>query len=111
MPLLRFVLLIVLVFMFLTVLRGLRIFLAAFLGRSTTGSRPPARREAEGRSHPPATQEGEMVRDPVCGTWIDRRLGLPARREGRTVPVCSEKCRAALEALPAPASDSEARAR
>ena len=99
MPLLRFVLLIVLVFMFLTVLRGLRIFLAAFLGRSTTGSRPPARREAE------------MVRDPVCGTWIDRRLGLPARREGRTVPVCSEKCRTALEALPAPASDSEARAR
>ena len=101
MPLLRFVLLIVLVFMFLTVLRGLRIFLAAFLGRPTPGSRPPA------------AQEGEMVRDPVCGTWVDRRLALPARREGqdRIVPVCSEKCRAALEAIPAPAGDSEARAR
>jgi YHS domain-containing protein len=99
MPLLRFVLLIVLVFMFLTVLRGLRIFLAAFLGKPAPGSRPPAPRD------------GEMIRDPVCGTWVDRRLALPARREGQVVPVCSEKCRAALEALPAQASDPEARAR
>ena len=98
MPLLRFVLLVVLVFMFLTVLRGLRIFLAAFLGRPT-GSRRPGRREAE------------MVKDPICGTWVDRRLALPAQREGQIVPVCSEKCRAALEALPAHASDPEARAR
>jgi YHS domain-containing protein len=101
MPLLRFVLLIVLAFMFLTVLRGLRIFLAAFL-------RPGG---SSARDGTPAVRDGEMVRDPICGTWIDRRLALPARRGGATVPVCSEKCRAALEALPAPASDSEARAR
>ena len=39
-----------------------------------------------------------MVRDPVCGTWIDRRLALAGMRAGRSVPVCSEKCRRALEA-------------
>ena len=41
-----------------------------------------------------------MVRDPVCGTWIDRRLALPAQRGGEAVAVCSEKCRRALEAAP-----------
>jgi hypothetical protein len=100
MSLLRFVLLIVLVFMFLTVLRGLRIFLAAFLGRPAPGS--------AGGSRPPAARQGEMVRDPICGAWFDRRLGLPARREGQPVLVCSEKCRTVLEA-PQPAGESRGR--
>jgi hypothetical protein len=101
MSLLRFILLVVLVFMFLTVLRGLRIFLAAFLGKPAPGAT---------RRGPPATGEGEMVRDPVCGAWFDRRLALPARREGQAVLVCSEKCRTALESLE-PAKGTEARAR
>ncbi len=84
---LRLVLVVILVFLFLTVLRGLRIFLAAFLRRPSAG---PAR--------PEARLEGEMVRDPVCGTWVDRRLALPVRRGSETVPVCSEACRKALEA-------------
>jgi hypothetical protein len=83
---LRLVLLVFVVFMFLTVLRGLRIFLHAFLGRPNSGVVRPG-----------GSREGEMVRDPVCGTWIDRRLALPGARAGETVPVCSEKCRAALE--------------
>ena len=42
-----------------------------------------------------------MVRDPVCGTWIDRRLALPVvRRGGETLSVCSETCRRSLEAAP-----------
>ena len=41
--------------------------------------------------------ESEMVRDPVCGTWIDRRLALSAGRNGNSVAVCSEKCLRALE--------------
>jgi hypothetical protein len=98
---LRFILLIVVVFMFLTVLRGLRIFLSAFLrpGGSAPGNRAPGGR--------PAIRDGEMVRDPVCGTWIDRRLAVTGRRAGENVLVCSEKCRANLEALDA----AEARAR
>ena len=86
----RVVLLLFALFLFLTVLRGLRIFLAAFLG----GTRPgPSSRARRG----PAL-EGEMVRDPVCGTWVDRRLALTGRRGSETVSVCSEDCRKALEA-------------
>ncbi len=40
---------------------------------------------------------GEMVRDPVCGTWIDRRLAVAGRSGGEWLPVCSEKCRLELE--------------
>lgn len=84
----RAVLLLFALFLFLTVLRGLRIFFAAVF-------RPP---QSRGAARPGATREGEMVRDPVCGTWIDRGLALTVRRGGETVAVCSEKCRKALEA-------------
>ncbi len=80
---LRIALLIFLVLAVLLVLRVLRVFAAAYL------SRPGGK--------PPGAVEGEMVRDPVCGTWIDRRLALAAKRSGEWVPVCSEKCRATAE--------------
>ena len=51
--------------------------------------------EGSRRQGPPV--EGEMVRDPVCGTWIDRRLALAGRRGAEWHPVCSEKCRRKLE--------------
>ena len=41
--------------------------------------------------------EAELVRDPVCGTWIDRRIALCGRSGGEAVPVCSETCRRLLE--------------
>jgi YHS domain-containing protein len=41
-----------------------------------------------------------MVRDPVCGTWIDRGLAVLVRRGAETVPVCSDECRRRLEAAP-----------
>jgi hypothetical protein len=93
--------------MFLTVLRGLRIFLAAFLRRPGVA---PGRHPREAAR----VRDGEMVRDPVCGTWVDRRLAVPARRAGEIVPVCSEACRASVEALEArggSGSGPEARAR
>ncbi len=84
----RVVLLLFALFMLLTVLRGLRIFFNAVrsAGRGAGGTRPPAPREQE------------MVRDPVCGTWIDRRLALSVQRGGETVAVCSAECRRSLEA-------------
>jgi hypothetical protein len=83
----RAVLLVFALFAFLVVLRGLRIFFEAVRrsGGSTRRSAPPPR-------------EADMIRDPVCGTWIDRRLAVPARRAGETVAVCSESCRRAIEA-------------
>jgi len=82
---LRFALVLILVFLALGTLRILRVLLASFFRR---GSLRGARREVP----------GEMVRDPVCGTWIDRRLALSGRQGGITVPVCSEECRNLLEA-------------
>lgn len=78
----RVALFLALVFLFLGLLRAARQWLAPRrTGRA--GTRP---------------KEAEMVRDPVCGTWIDRRLALTGRQRGQAVPVCSEKCRNLLEA-------------
>lgn len=78
----RFALYLALVFVVLGLLRIARLMLA---GHRATG-------RGRGRA-----VEGEMVRDPVCGTWIDRRLALAGTLGGEAVPVCSERCRRALE--------------
>ncbi len=77
----RIALFLVVLFLFLLVLRALRLFFAARSG-------PP------GQGTP---IEGEMVRDPVCGTWVDRRIAIAVRRGDEWLPVCSEKCRRKLE--------------
>ncbi len=82
---LRIAILIFVVLAVLLVLRVVRVLAASCHPRSGAG-RPPDAIEGE-----------EMVRDPVCGTWIDRRLALAARRSGEWVPVCSEKCRVEAE--------------
>jgi hypothetical protein len=82
---LRIAILLFVVFAVLLVLRVLRVLAAGHSPRPSAGG-------------PPGAIEGEMVRDPVCGTWIDRRLALAARSSGEWVPVCSEKCRTRAEA-------------
>lgn len=80
----RFALVLVAVFLFLGILRVLRFYLVG-----STGA---------GRRSGPGPREAEMIRDPVCGTWIDRRLAVLGRRGGEAVPVCSDNCRRRLEA-------------
>ena len=82
----RIAVLLFLVFVVLFALRVLRVVAESFL----SGRRPGQRTSA-------GAIEGEMVRDPVCGTWIDRRLAPAAKSAGEWVPVCSEKCRARLQ--------------
>lgn len=79
---LRVALFLFLILAALLALRLLRVFFSALAGPS------------RGRESRPEGEE--MVQDPVCGTWIDRRLALAGRRGGEWIPVCSEKCRAAL---------------
>lgn len=79
----RFALLVVLFFLALGMLRVLRLLLTA----------PPAK-----KPRAPRAVEGEMVRDPVCGTWVDRRLAVTGHRGGESVAVCSDDCRRRLEA-------------
>ena len=80
----RFALLVALAFLLLGVVRVARLSLAKWRSKSAARS-----------------VEAELVRDPVCGTWIDRRAALPGARRGETVPVCSEKCRRLLESASA----------
>jgi YHS domain-containing protein len=54
---------------------------------------PPGR----GIRREPRAPEQEMVRDPVCGAWIDRRVAIASVRDGQRVAVCSERCRRELE--------------
>jgi hypothetical protein len=81
----RIVLVLFLVFVALLILRALRAAVESYVA---------GRRASRGS---PGQIEGEMVKDPVCGTWIDRRLALAARSAGEWVPVCSEKCRERLQ--------------
>ena len=46
-----------------------------------------------------------LVRDPVCGTYIDQARALSLRRKGETHYFCSENCRTAFR------QESRARAR
>lgn len=82
---LRFALVLVLVFVALGLLRVIRGLLSSVLG---PGRPAEPRGEVAGR---------DMVRDPICGTWVDPRLALTGRRGSEAIPVCSEKCRVALE--------------
>ena len=81
----RLALVLFLVFVVLFVLRIVRVAFETYVASRRPGARPAGE------------IEGEMVKDPVCGTWIDRRLALAARSAGEWVPVCSEKCRARLQ--------------
>lgn len=81
---LRFAVILALLFLALGVLRLLRVFAVSLFAA-------PRRRESEGEE-----ASAELVRDPVCGTWVDRRLALTVSRAGKDVPVCSEKCRVRL---------------
>jgi hypothetical protein len=83
----KLLLYVLVLFFLLTVLRGFRIFFRAVFPKNEVP-----------RPGPRGVLEGEMVRDPVCGTWLDRRLAVAARRGAETVPVCSEDCRRRLEA-------------
>jgi YHS domain-containing protein len=40
---------------------------------------------------PPAARR--LVRDPVCGTFVDETLSIPFREEGELLHFCSPACR------------------
>jgi len=81
----RAVLILLLVFLVLMILRALRQLVSAWASRSGIARRS-------------APKEAQMLRDPVCGAWFDRRLAVSVRRGNQTVEVCSDGCRRRLEA-------------
>ena len=60
---------------------------------------------AASRPQAPLVKGVPLVRDPVCGTFVDQSRALTLRRKGETHYFCSENCRTAFQ------QESRARAR
>ena len=41
----------------------------------------------------PAQETGVMVKDPICGMYMDPRLAVCLDRGNKTIYFCSEKCK------------------
>ena len=69
---------------------ALRFVLGLFQGLAgSPGGAEPGRRAAGG----PAKIAGELVKDPVCATYIPRDSAIAARVGGETRYYCSVTCR------------------
>ncbi len=85
--LLRFVLL------FLLVMLALRAFWRVVAGVIDGATPPPARRQG------PPDRGVQMVRDPVCGTFLPPANAVSLMERGGAVQYfCSDKCREAYKA-------------
>lgn len=51
------------------------------------------RARSEARRTDKGNEVSDMVRDPVCGTYIAAREALTIRRGGRDIHFCSTECR------------------
>ncbi len=72
------------ILVFVLALWVLRRFLGSLLGEPL---RKPPRQEKMGGSG------GKMVRDPVCGMYMDPRLAVRVENKQGTFYFCSEECR------------------
>ena len=52
---------------------------------------------ATSRPQVPPTKSLPLVRDPVCGTYVDRGRALTLRRKGEVHYFCSDECRTAFQ--------------
>ena len=52
---------------------------------------------AAGQQRIPPQRGVPLVRDPVCGTFVDQSRALTARRGGTLHYFCSERCRGEYE--------------
>jgi YHS domain-containing protein len=65
-----------------------------FLGWLFREAATPAQQSAEASAtaHTPGTAR-RLVRDPVCGMYVDETLSIPLREQGELVHFCSTECR------------------
>ena len=71
-----------------------RSILSHLFGRSS-GSRARIHHDTRARGTPIKTFKREVLRDPQCGTYVDRELAVPAESSEGTLYFCSEECRRA----------------
>jgi YHS domain-containing protein len=51
-------------------------------------------------SHASGSPVGKMVKDPICGMYLDPRLAVSVQNKNETVYFCSEECRRKFTANP-----------
>ncbi len=73
------------VLLFLSALWFIQRALGFLLG---TPKRPPRQNPAQANE----TDANKMVRDPVCGMYLDPRLAVPLRQKKETFYFCSRDC-------------------
>ena len=49
--------------------------------------------EKEAQEKKKRVDSGEMVRDPVCGTYVDKDSAITVRNGEQTIHFCSYECR------------------
>ncbi len=67
------------------------VFLLWLLQRLLSKVLRPSRPNAEGQS--PAASPNNMVKDPVCGMYMDSRLAIRMEKRKETLYFCSEDCK------------------
>lgn len=78
-------------FWVLLLLLGIRVIVGWFSRfRREAGKPQPASSDAAGH---PGLVQGQVVRDPWCGTFVDRRIALPWQESQSTHFFCSAECR------------------
>jgi YHS domain-containing protein len=71
-------------------LRLLRVLFGSLLERR--GSSPQHATKGTASS-PPQKTARRLVRDPVCGMYVDEALSIPMREDGQLLHFCSLACR------------------
>jgi len=49
--------------------------------------------EKEAQEKKKRVDSGEMVQDPVCGTYVDKESAITVRNGDKTIHFCSYECR------------------
>jgi YHS domain-containing protein len=81
-------------------LRFLIIIVALWLLRRLLASvfgEPPKRPRGNSGSRP--VEAGQMVKDPVCGMYMDPRLAVQLQSRGGSFYFCSKECREKFRTL------------
>ena len=73
------------------IVRILALALIVWLIRSFLASITGSGKARSGKS--PVEETGVMVKDPVCGMYMDSRLAIRLDRQGKLVYFCSENCK------------------
>jgi YHS domain-containing protein len=80
----------ILVFSFV---RGVLSILGRAMSDTLRGDATTNRGQTAPKSQPAATLGGELVKDPVCGTFVSIQSKYSRVAEGKTYYFCSEECK------------------